>query len=64
MSLGEVYMSITAGQLVKCPWQSVRASSCRPQVVCPSLRGMPVGGMPVECVGWNMLVGVPMERAG
>ena len=75
MSLGEVPMSITAGQWVKFPWQSIRASPCRPQVVCLSQSGMLVGGMPVECVGWNasgtgmpvewnVLGGVPMERAG
>ena len=51
VSIGEVPRSITAGQWVKCPWQSVRASPCWPQVVCLSLSGMPVGGMPTECVG-------------
>ena len=65
VSIREVPMSITVGQWVKCPWQSVHATSCLLQVVCQSLSGVPVGGMPVECVGWNACgTETPMEHVG
>ena len=65
VSIGEVAMSITVGQWVKCPCHFMHASPCQPQVVCLSLSGMLVSGMLVECVRLNACgTKMPVERVG